>query len=178
MVNIPKQAPRRRGRLIDDRFAKPRAGARRGPWIGLGLGLLAALWPVPSARAQQDIQLDLSYEAEKLVPPEALLGEWRAVISRNGKPQPVTLTIKDVTPGNTAGKMVFASPRRCYIDLEYGGPDQGRHIFYIIRFTNCFEYGRSDFVALSQVPGDDVSEAESRRRRNRPRRHRGADRSL
>ncbi len=92
------------------------------------------------------------------MPPEALLGDWHAVLSRDGKPQPVSLSIKDVTPGKTSGKMIFASPERCVIDLEYGGPDQGRHIFYMIRFTNCFEYGRTDFIALAQVPGEDIAE--------------------
>ena len=53
--------------------------------------------------------------------------------------------------------MSFASPRHCFIDLEYGGPDQGRHIFYLIRFTNCFDYGRTDFIALAQVPGEDIA---------------------
>jgi hypothetical protein len=105
------------------------------------------------------------------MPPEALLGEWYTVLDRGGSPQPVTLSIVNVTPGKTAGKMTFASPKRCYIDLEYGGPDRGRHIFYIIRFTNCFDYGRSDFIALSQVPGDDLAvataeDAEEKRRRS------------
>jgi hypothetical protein len=151
---------------------------RRGAWSALVL-LLAAAWVFAGAawtaaplRAQQAARLDLGYAAENLVPPEALLGEWHAVIRRDGKPQPVTLSIKDVTPGKTAGKMTFASPKRCVIDLEYGGPDQGRHIFYMIRFTNCFDYGRTDFIALAQVPGEDIAalladgtEEESRRAR-------------
>ncbi len=116
-----------------------------------------AAWTAAQARAQQSVRLDLGYAAENLVPPEALLGEWHAVISRNGHPQPVTLSIKEVTPGKTAGKMTFASPKRCFIDLEYGGPDRGRHIFYMIRFTNCFDYGRTDYIALAQVPGEDIT---------------------
>jgi hypothetical protein len=114
-----------------------------------------AAWPATPARAQQSVRIDLGYAAANLVPPEALLGEWHAVIHRNGRPQPVTLSIRRVTPGKTAGKMIFASPKRCFIDLEHGGSDQGRHIFYMIRFTNCFDYGRNDFVALAQVPGED-----------------------
>ena len=27
----------------------------------------------------------------------------------------------------------------------------------MIRFTNCFDYGRSDFIALAQVPGEDIA---------------------
>ncbi len=136
---------------------------RRGTGPALVLLLAAgwcfawAAWPATSARAQQSVRIDLGFAAANLVPPEALLGEWHAVISRDGHPQPVTLSIKQVTPGKTAGKMTFASPKRCFIDLEYGGPDQGRHIFYMIRFTNCFDYGRSDFIALAQVPGEDIA---------------------
>ncbi len=114
-------------------------------------------WTAAPLRAQQTVRLDLGYAAENLLPPEALLGEWHAVINRDGHPQPIVLTIQNVTPGKTAGKMTFASPKRCVIDLEYGGPDRGRHIFYMIRFTNCFDYGRRDFVALSQVPGEDIA---------------------
>lgn len=155
MGNILTMAPPRGERQIGHLVSSLRFGARRGVWVGLGL--LAAVWAMPSAWAQQAIQLDLGFQAEDMVPPEALLGDWLVVISRNGKPQPVALTINDVTPGKTSGKMTFGSPRRCYIDLEYGGPDQGRHIFYMIRFTNCFDYDPSDFVALSQVPGEDIA---------------------
>jgi hypothetical protein len=127
-------------------------------------------WNAAPLRAQQMVTIDLGYAAENLVPPEALLGEWHAVINRGGNPQPIVLSIMNVTPGKTAGKMIFASPRRCVIDLEYGGPDRGRHIFYIIRFTNCFEYARTDFIALAQVAGDDIAAlaadgAEVKRRR-------------
>ncbi len=86
------------------------------------------------------------------MPPEDLVGEWAAVVEIQAKPQPVTLRIDQVTPGKTAGKLTYSSPRRCFIDLEYGGPYEGRHIFYMIRFTNCFEYQSSDFVALSRDP--------------------------
>ncbi len=136
---------------------------RRGTGPALVLLLAAgwcfawAAWPATSARAQQSVRIDLGFAAANLVPPEALLGEWHAAIHRNGQPQPVSLSIRRVTPGKTAGKMTFASPKRCFIDLEYGGPDQGRHIFYMIRFTNCFDYGRDDFIALSQVPGEDLT---------------------
>lgn len=159
MGNFLTKASPRGGRQIGYLVSSLRNGARRGLWAGLGLSLVAAVWTLPDARAQEAIQLDLGYGAEDMVPPEALLGDWLVVISRNGKPQPVSLTINEVTPGKTAGKMTFGSPRRCYIDLEYGGPDRGQHIFYMIRFTNCFDYGPSDFIALSQVPGDDIAVA-------------------
>ncbi len=99
------------------------------------------------------LELDLSFAGENLVPPEDLVGEWAAVVEVAAKPQPVTLRIDQVTPGKTAGKLSYSSPRRCFIDLEYGGPHEGRHIFYMIRFTNCFAYQSSDFVALSRDPG-------------------------
>ena len=157
MGNFQTNASPRGGRQIGYLVSSLRNRARRGLWAGLGLSLVAAVWTLPGARAQEAIQLDLGYGVEDMVPPEALLGDWLVVMSRNGKPQPVALTINDVTPGKTSGKMTFGSPRRCYIDLEYGGPDRGQHIFYMIRFTNCFDYGPSDFVALSQVPGDDIA---------------------
>ncbi len=168
MGNLPPVAPRpakrRIGLLALSSALTTRRGAWSAPfllfaagWVFAWVAWAGAAWTAAPLRAQQAVRLDLGYGAEHLVPPEALLGEWHAVISRDGHPQPVTLSIKQVTPGKTAGKMIFASPKRCFIDLEYGGPDQGRHIFYMIRFTNCFDYGRSDFIALAQVPGEDIA---------------------
>ncbi len=162
MGNVPPRAPRPADRRIGSLALSSAIATRRGAGSVLLL-LLAAGWVfagaawTAQARAQQSVRLDLGYAAENLVPPEALLGEWHAVIKRDGHPQPVTLSIQQVTPGKTAGKMTFASPKRCFIDLEYGGPDQGRHIFYMIRFTNCFDYGRNDFIALAQAPGEDIA---------------------
>lgn len=170
MGNIPLEAPQRFARRIGSLALKSVTAPWRGASIALGLLLAAAAWAawtMPYATAQEAVRLDIGYAAENLVPPEALVGEWQAVIRRRGKPQPVFLRITEVSPGKTAGKMTFASPLRCVIDLEYGGPDRGRHIFYMIRFTNCFDYGRDDFVALSQVPGEDITgliEASTRRK--------------
>ncbi len=168
MGNVPPKAPRPAERRIGLPVLNPVFTTRRGVcsalfllfaagWVLAGVAWVGAVWTAAPARAQQAARLDLGYAAENLVPSEALLGEWFAVLKRNGRPQPVSLSIKDVTPGKTAGKMTFASPKRCVIDLEYGGPDQGRHIFYMIRFTNCFDYGRNDFIALAQVPGEDIA---------------------
>ncbi len=163
MGNVPPRATRPADRRIGSLALSSTNAARRGVGSALFLLLAAgcvfagAAWTAAQARAQQSVRLDLGFAAENLVPPEALLGEWQAVIRRNGRPQPVTLSIKQVTPGKTAGKMTFASPKRCFIDLEYGGPDRGRHIFCMIRFTNCFDYGRNDFIALAQVPGEDIA---------------------
>lgn len=168
MGNVPPMVPRPADRRIGSLALRSKTTKRCGAWPALlllfaagwvfaGVAWAGAVWTAAPLRAQQAARLDLGYVAENLVPPEALLGEWHAVISRDGSPQPVTLAIKDVTPGKTAGKMTFASPKRCVIDLEYGGPDQGRHIFYMIRFTSCFDYGRTDFIALSQVPGEDIA---------------------
>ncbi len=178
MGNVPPVAPRPADRRIGTLVLSSTNATRRGACSALflllaaGSVLIGAAWAAEQAPAQQAARLDLGYAAENLVPPEALLGEWQAVIRRDGHPQPVTLSIKDVTPGKTAGKMTFASPKRCVIDLEYGGPDRGRHIFCMIRFTNCFDYGSTDFVALAQVPGEgiaalfvDGAEEESRRAR-------------
>lgn len=158
MGNVPKEASPRGGRPIGYLVLSTRAETRRAYWAGLWFLFLAAFWAAIPAQAQQTVRLELGYEAENLVPPEALLGEWQAVLKRNGKPQPVFLSIKAVSPGKTAGKMTFTSPRRCFIDLEYGGPDRGRHIFYMIRFTNCFDYEPHDFISLSHVPGEDIAE--------------------
>jgi hypothetical protein len=114
--------------------------------IGLALGLAV------STAAAQQVTLNIAPEAEGLIPREHLLGEWSAVVVVDTFPQPVRLRIKRVEPGETAGKMTYASPRRCVIDLEYGGPHEGRHIFYMVRFTDCFKYKKTDFVALSRVP--------------------------
>ena len=128
--------------------AFPRRFAVAAAWAALAVLILLILLPTPG----RAIELDLSFAGENLVPPEDLVGEWAAVVEIQDNPQPVTLQIDQVTPGKTAGKLSYSSPRRCFVDLEYGGPHEGRHIFYMIRFTNCFEYQSSDFVALSRDP--------------------------
>ena len=147
-------APQLNGRGIEPsaagRGAVPRHLAAIAAGTALAVVLLLALPPAPG----RAVELDLGFAAENLVPPEDLIGEWSAVVEVKKHPQPVTLQIVEVTPGKTAGKMTFASPRRCFIDLEYGGPHEGRHIFYMIRFTNCFEYENSDFVAVSRIPSE------------------------
>ncbi len=132
--------------------AFPRRFALAAAWAALAVLILLTLLPTPG----RALELDLGFAGENLVPPEDLVGEWAAVVEIQAKPQPVTLRINVVTPGKTAGRLTYSSPRRCFIDLEYGGPHEGRHIFYMIRFTNCFEYQNSDFVALSQDPGEET----------------------
>jgi hypothetical protein len=132
--------------------AFPRRFAVAAAWAALAVLILLILLPAPG----RAIELDLSFAGENLVPPEDLVGEWAAVVEIRDNPQPVTLRIDQVTPGKTAGKLSYSSPRRCFVDLEYGGPHEGRHIFYMIRFTNCFEYQSSDFVALSRDPGEET----------------------
>ncbi len=132
--------------------AFPRRFALAAAWAALAVLVLLTLLPTPG----RALKLDLAFAGENLVPPEDLVGEWAAVVEVEAKPQPVTLRIDEVTPGKTAGKLSYSSPRRCFIDLEYGGPHEGRHIFYMIRFTNCFEYQSSDFVALSRDPGEET----------------------
>ena len=132
--------------------AFPRRFASAVAWAALAVLVLLALLPTPG----RAIEIDLGFASENLVPPEDLVGEWAAVVEVQDNPQPVTLRIDAVTPGKTAGKLTYSSPRRCFIDLEYGGPHEGRHIFYMIRFTNCFEYQNSDFVALSRDPGKET----------------------
>lgn len=130
----------------------PRRFALATAWAALAVLILLALLPTPG----RALVLDLSFAGENLVPPEDLVGEWAAVVEVQDNPQPVTLRIDAVIPGKTAGKLSYSSPRRCFIDLEYGGPHEGRHIFYMIRFTNCFEYQTSDFVALSRDPSEET----------------------
>ncbi len=140
--------PRGVGPFAVGSAAFPRRFALAAAWAALAVLILLALLPAPG----RAIELDLSFAGENLVPPEDLVGEWAAVVKVQDNPQPVTLRINRVIPGKTAGKLSYSSPRRCFIDLEYGGPHEGRHIFYMIRFTNCFEYQSSDFVALSRDP--------------------------
>ncbi len=134
--------------------AFPRRFALAAVWAALAVLILLALLPTPG----RAIEIDLSFAGENLVPSEDLVGEWAAVVEIRDNPQPVTLRIDQVTPGKTAGKLTYASPRRCFIDLEYGGPHEGRHIFYMVRFTNCFEYRSSDFVALSRDPNAETDQ--------------------
>ncbi len=105
--------------------------------------------------------LDLSVEDENLIPPAALIGEWVAVVEERNYPQPVILRIDRVVPGKTAGKATYSSPRRCVVDVEYGGTHEDQHIFYIIPFTSCFEYEKTDFIAISRVPEEPELPSES-----------------
>ncbi len=134
--------------------AFPRRFALAAVWAALAVLILLTLLPTPG----RALKLDLGFAGENLVPPEDLVGEWAAVVEIQAKPQPVTLRINVVAPGKTAGRLTYSSPRRCFIDLEYGGPHEGRHIFYMIRFTNCFEYQSSDFVALSRDSGEETEQ--------------------
>ena len=147
-LQSPPLAARGAGPFAAGAAAFPRRFASAVAWAALAGLVLLALLPTPG----RAIEIDISFAGENLVPPEDLVGEWAAVVEIQDKPQPVTLRIDRVTPGKTAGKLSYSSPRRCFIDLEYGGPHEGRHIFYMIRFTNCFEYRSSDFVALSRDP--------------------------
>ncbi len=147
-LQSPSPGGRGAGPFAVGAAAFPRRFALATAWAALAVLILLALLPTPG----RAIEIDLSFAGENLVPPEDLVGEWAAVVEIQDNPQPVTLRIDAVIPGKTSGKLSYSSPRRCFIDLEYGGPHEGRHIFYMIRFTNCFEYQSSDFVALSRDP--------------------------
>ncbi|MFQ5772899.1 MAG: hypothetical protein ACE5GS_00125 [Kiloniellaceae bacterium] len=122
----------------------------------LGAAVVTVSLFLPAQRpAAEAVKLDLGLKAHSPFDAELLVGEWLTVIEENGYPQPVRLKIHQIQLGKTAGKMTFSSPRRCSLDLEYGGPHEGRHIFYIIPFTNCFEYEKTDFIAISQA--DDLA---------------------
>ncbi len=120
--------------------------------IGAALIAATAAMPVllgPVERASADsVRLNIGDAPRSLIPIKLLIGEWLTIVRTNGRPQPVRLHIHTVEPGKTAGKLIYASPRRCTVDLEYGGPDRGRHIFYIVPFTNCFQYRKTDHIAL------------------------------
>ena len=147
-LQSPPPGARGAGPFAAGSAAFPRRFALAAAWAALAVLIHLTLLPTPG----RALKLDLGFAGENLVPPEDLVGEWAAVVEIRAKPQPVTLRIDRVILGKTAGKLSYASPRRCFIDLEYGGPHEGRHIFYMIRFTNCFEYQSSDFVALSRDP--------------------------
>ncbi len=123
----------------------------------LGLAMLAG-----AARAGSAVPG--SGPPRALIPPIMLIGDWLTVIRTDGRPQPVRLSIHRIEPGKTAGKLIYASPKRCFVDLEYAGPDGDRHVFYIVPFTNCFRYESSDYVEIMSaqaLPGafNDLSQA-------------------
>lgn len=111
-------------------------------------GFAATVQGPVALSAGRSATVDLGLQAPNLIAPNQLIGEWLTIVRVSGRPQPVRLTIQRVEPGRTAGKLIYSSPRRCNVDLEYGGPDGDRHIFYMIPFTNCFEYKKSDYVAV------------------------------
>lgn len=112
-----------------------------------GAGLFG---PLQAARAQ-GARVDLGQEAVNLLPPRMLMGDWLTIVRTSGRPQPARLQIHTMEPGKTAGKLIYSSPRRCIIDLEYGGSDGDKHIFYIVPFTNCFGYKTTDYIAITAV---------------------------
>jgi hypothetical protein len=85
----------------------------------------------------------------KFIPPALVIGDWTNIVHVDNRPQPVRLQIRTMEPGKTAGKLIYSNPRRCVIDLQYGGAIQGRHIFYFVPFTNCFRYGEDDYFAIT-----------------------------
>ncbi len=109
------------------------------------LGLLGA----GQAAHAQGTRIDLGRTPENLIPSRMLVGDWLTIIRTDERPQPLRLQIHTVEPGKTAGKLIYSSPKRCTIDLEYGGPDGDEHIFYMVPFTNCFRYGKADYVAFT-----------------------------
>ncbi len=119
------------------------------------LGLLGAVAPAYAQAAR----LDIGAVSRNLIPPRMLIGDWLTIIRIDDRPQPVRLRIHTIEPGQTAGKLIYASPKRCTVDLEYGGPNGDEHIFYIVPFTNCFRYGKADYIAL--VAAEPVSGASS-----------------
>jgi hypothetical protein len=122
--------------------------AKRSAWALVAAGLTAIV-PAPVAlSAGRSTSVDLGLQAPNLIAPNQLVGEWLTIVRVNGRPQPVRLVIQRIEPGKTAGKLIYSSPRRCNVDLEYGGPDGDRHIFYMIPFTNCFDYKKTDYVAV------------------------------
>ena len=113
----------------------------------VALSLIAPLQPARS----EDAPPHFSGPARAMLPPRLMIGEWQAILVVKGRPQPVRLEIHAVEPGQTAGKLTYSRPRDCTVDLQYGGPDGARHIFYMVPFTNCFRYGKDDYVALSRA---------------------------
>ncbi len=117
--------------------------------------LLGLLGPVVPAYPQA-ARLDIGAAPRNMIPPQLLIGDWLTIIRIDDRPQPVRLQIHTVEPGKTAGKLIYSSPKRCFVDLEYGGPDGDEHIFYIVPFTNCFRYGKADYIAFTAaepIPG-------------------------
>ncbi len=125
---------------------------RLGIWaalaaVTLGLGLVG-----PAGRAAADqVRVDLGAAPRDLIAPNALIGNWLTVVRYKDRPQPVRLELHTVEPGKTAGRLIYSSPKRCFVDLEYGGPDRDRHIFYIVPFTNCFRYRKTDYISITGI---------------------------
>ena len=117
------------------------------------MAAIVALGPVapPQALGAEAAPQRFSGPARALLPPRLMIGEWRAILVVDGRPQPVRLEIHRIEPGRTAGKLIYSRPRDCIVDLQYGGPDGRRHIFYMVPFTNCFRYEKTDFVAISRA---------------------------
>ena len=115
-----------------------------------GFGFLAAAGAIALLAQPNPVELGPASgtTAQTLVKPEKLIGNWLTVIHTGDRPQPVRLQIHAVELGKTAGKLIYLAPKRCIVDLQYGGPDRDRHFFYLVPFTNCFEYGDDDYVAI------------------------------
>ncbi|WP_372070363.1 hypothetical protein P7L75_04335 (plasmid) [Tistrella mobilis] len=58
-------------------------------------------------------------------------GSYSTVIVVEGTPQPVTLELRDTTPGGRRNHLIYSRPRNCKMSIEYSGSLNNEHVFYV-----------------------------------------------
>lgn len=68
---------------------------------------------------------------------QELAGKYHTTfVNSNGLPQPVWLTIQNLSPGEQGAIVSYSKPRECRLSFEYGGEINGEHFLY----SNDFGY--------------------------------------
>lgn len=62
---------------------------------------------------------------------QELAGQYHTTfVNSNGLPQPVWLTIQNLSPGEQGAIVSYSKPRQCQLIFEYGGNINGEHFLY------------------------------------------------
>ncbi|WP_372022216.1 hypothetical protein P7L70_02875 (plasmid) [Tistrella mobilis] len=62
---------------------------------------------------------------------QELVGQYHTTfVNSNGLPQPVWLTIQNLSPGEQGAIVSYSKPRQCKLFFEYGGNINGEHFLY------------------------------------------------
>lgn len=59
------------------------------------------------------------------------VGEWQGTIQQGDRTVVAEFTVTELQLGRPSGRMKWGEPRKCWMDTEYGGASNGKHVFNI-----------------------------------------------